>query len=200
MSRLYLVGYGTLLDRASLGDSIGGDASAAKAMVPVRIGGYRRLFNLRPDHYEPSRQTTREPIEAAAMNVEPAADDEFNGLAFAVTEEELTALDQRERYYQRRSVTVLDFSSGQPIGDGHLYASVPDARWIERDPRRLLPRWLDIVLARRGAYAIGEEFGRTYDQTTFLADGRTLMVEAYRQWLRFPPEATNGLEGGRQEG
>jgi hypothetical protein len=48
-----LVGYGTLLYRPSLGDTIGGTAASAIEMVPVVVAGYRRLFNLRPDHYVP---------------------------------------------------------------------------------------------------------------------------------------------------
>lgn len=186
MTALFLVGYGTLLDRASLGHTIGGDASADKSMQPVRVLGYRRLFNLRPTHYEPSLHVTDTPIEAAAMNVEPDPTAELNGLAFPVSQEELEVLDQRERYYRRQAVPVLDFSSREVLGEGHIYASDLDAPWIERDPQKLLPRWLDIELARRGAYAISEDFGCVYDRTTFLADGRTLMVDHYQQWLDRP--------------
>ena len=183
MSRLFLVGYGTLLYRASLGHTIGGDAADDKPMTPVRVAGYRRLFNLRPDHYEPSFRLSTEPIEAAAMNVEPADDAEFNGLAFEVTADELAALDQRERFYRRVACTVEHFATGEIVGEGHFYSSDLDARWIERDPAKLLPLWRDIDYARRGAYSISQAFGRTYDRTTFLADGTTLMVDHYADHL-----------------
>lgn len=183
MTPSFLVGYGTLLDRASLGTTIGEGASAEKPMVPVRVHGYRRLFNLRPTHYEPSFHTTTAPIENAAMNLEPDTTAVFNGLAFPVTPEELEALDLRERYYRRHSAPIQDDSTGDPLGEGHFYAADLEAPWLERDPQKLLPRWLDIVLARRGAYAVSEEFGSTYDRTTFLADGKTLMVDHYRSWL-----------------
>ena len=189
MSHTFLVGYGTLLDRASLGHTIGGDASNKKAMVPVWVRGYRRLFNLRPTHYEPSFYSTEAPIEAAAMNVEKDPGAEFNGLAFQVTLEELEVLDQRERYYLREVTPLLEFTSGKELGEGHLYAAERDAPWLERDPLKLLPKWRDIVLARRGSYAISREFGQAYDRTTFLADGRTLMLEHYARWLEGSPAA-----------
>ncbi len=34
-----------------------------------------------------------------------------------------------------------------------------------------------------GSYAIGRRFGATFDRTTYLADGETLMAERYRDHL-----------------
>ena len=52
--------------------------------------------------------------------------------------------------------------------------------FFERDIEKLMPLWRDIVWARTGAYRIGETFGRCYDETTYLADGRTLVIDRYR--------------------
>jgi cation transport regulator ChaC len=177
---VFLVGYGTLLHRGSLGHSIGRETAEGKRALPVVVRGYRRLFNLRPDHYATSFKLSREPIENAAMNVEPAFGKSFNGVAFEVTPEELHALDRRERYYQRRAAPVYHFHSGEHLGDGHFYVSEPDASWIVRDVEKLMPLWRDVVWARTGAYRLGEAFGRCYDQTTYLADGRTLVIDRYR--------------------
>lgn len=49
--------------------------------------------------------------------------------------------------------------------------------------RRLLPRWQDIVWARTGADAISHAFGQYYDATSYQADGKTLMIDFYRQYL-----------------
>lgn len=182
-----LVGYGTLMSRASLATTVG-DAGHAKAFVPVVVQGYRRLFNLRPDHYEPSLHLTDEPLEAAALNIEPAADLRFNGVALEVTEDELRALDLREPYYRRIRVAAHRFSDAAPLGQVFVYSSDPDQPWICRDPRRLLPRWKDVLLARNGAYGISRSFGEMFDETTYMADGTTLLVEAYRRHLP-PPEA-----------
>ncbi|MCB1021478.1 MAG: gamma-glutamylcyclotransferase, partial [Acidobacteria bacterium] len=117
----FLVGYGTLLNQGSLGHSIGQDAAGAKRIVPVIVEGYRRLFNLRPTHYESSSKLSARGIENAAMNVEPAPGARFNALAFSVTQDELAKLDQRERYYKRTSAPLLDFDSGESLGEGHFY-------------------------------------------------------------------------------
>ncbi len=183
MTTTFLVGYGTLLHRGSLGHSIGSDAARSKAVVPVLVRDYRRLFNLRPTHYDTSFKLSAEPIENAAMNVEPAPGCDFNGLGFVVSLEELEALDARERYYERRVVPLYHFDTGELVGDGHLYTARLDAEWIERDPAKLMPLWRDIVWARHGAYAISTAFGTHYDETTYLADGTTLMVDRYRSAL-----------------
>ena len=177
---VFLVGYGTLLHRGSLGHSIGRESAEEKRALPVLIRGYRRLFNLRPTHYATSFKLTREPIENGAMNVEPAPGESFNGIAFDATPDELEALDRRERYYRREAAPVFHFDSGEPLGEGHFYVSEPDASWIVRDPAKLMPLWRDIVWARTGAYRLGEAFGRCYDETTYLADGRTRVIDRYR--------------------
>lgn len=178
-----LIGYGTLLYQESMATTVGASQTAAKTFVPVTVRGYRRLCNLRPTHYEPSFRISQEPIEAGALNVEPAAGHAFNALAFAVTGKELEALDSRERYYERQLVDIVAFGSEESAGKAYVYASRPDASWIVRDPRQLLPRWEDVIWPRTGAYRIGEAFGRFYDESTFLADGRTRVIDRYRAHL-----------------
>jgi hypothetical protein len=188
---MLLIGYGTLLNVTSLGRTLGLGAARSKSFTPVVIRGYLRLFNLRPDHYEPSFRFSPLPIEAAAMNVEPCPGASLNAVAFVVAEEELAALDRRERYYQRQQVPVHRFPDQVFLGQAAIYASSPDARWIQRDPKRLLPRWEDILEARAGCYALGLEFGRMFDATTYLGDGRTLVFDRYREHLCTPaPEDT----------
>ena len=57
------------------------------------------------------------------------------------------------------------------MGEGWIYSSEPDARWIERDPAALLPLWRDVQWARAGAYQISPRFGAYFDRTTYLGDG-----------------------------
>jgi len=176
-----LIGYGTLLYRPSLGHTIGDEAGNSIEMLPVVVEGYQRLFNLRPDHYLPLTSSVLGDggIENAAMNVEPAPGHSFNGLAFTVDYEQLPDLDRRESYYLRKRVRLRHFDSGEWMGEGWVYSSEPDARWIERDPAALLPLWRDIEWAREGAYRISERFGEYFDETTFLGDGTTLVTERY---------------------
>lgn len=181
--RAILVGYGTLLHTRSLGQSIGLDAARARSVRPVRVRGFQRLFNLRPDHYTTSRKLSDDGIERAAMNVAASADHHFNGLAFEVDSAELVILDQRERYYRRVPVPLHDFATDDYMGEGHAYSCGDAAPWIERDCRKLMPLWRDIVWARTGAYAISPAFGAEFDATTYLANGRTLVVDQYAHLL-----------------
>jgi hypothetical protein len=189
-----LVGYGTLLYRASLGDSIGAEVALGKVVWPVAVLGYRRLFNLRPDHYQSSACLSADGSECAAMNVEPAPEAWFNGIAFRVTESELDALDRREWYYRRLEAPLFDFHTREPIGSGYVYSAELTARRIERSSEKLLPLWRDVLWARAGAYGIAPAFGRAFDETTYLADGRTLVVERYREPLARTGEPLRAVE------
>jgi len=182
-----LVGYGTLLSQESTAKTVG-PSTSAKTFRPVVVLGYRRLFNLRPDHYRPSFHLTKEPLEVAAMNVMPWEGSSFNGLAFPVSPSELEALDHRERYYERIQVQVLAFPSREPLGDAWVYSASPEAPAVFPPESELRPQWEDLVLARAGAYAKGQAFGKMFDDTTFLADGSTLAVEAYRAYLQPPTQ------------
>ena len=177
----YIIGYGTLLLRASLGSSIGQSSATEKPLRGVTVDGYIRVFNLQPHHYESSHKFGEADIERAAMNVEPSAEHRFNGVAFATTVDELEALDRREAPYGRVLVPMRDFGSGEPIGEGHLYVGLEP--WITRDPTRLLPLWRDVVWGRTGAYDLGEAFGLCFDETTYMGDGHTRVIDVYRELL-----------------
>lgn len=179
LDRPWLIGYGTLLSAASLARDIGDAATSGKAFYPVTVSGYKRLFNLRPDHYESSRVLSTRGIEIGAMNVRPSEGDSFNGVLFHATQEELERLDQRERYYERVLVPVSSFGDDRPLGEGFVYSAKSGSRWVVDDPDRLIPRWLDIELGRTGSYRISPEFGRAFDDTTYLADGETLVRDRY---------------------
>lgn len=178
-----VVGYGTLLLSASVGSTIGAQSAQSKIYRPVVVTGHRRLFNLRPTHYESSSKLSSSGIENAAMNVEPAEGSHFNAVVFEVDASELRGLDERERYYERVAVPILDFETRESLGAGHCYVSRPDADWIERDSAKLMPLWRDIVWARTGSQGISAAFGDEYDRTTYLADGKTLIGEVYGRFF-----------------
>lgn len=180
MEKVVLVGYGTLLLQESLGDTIG----QHKKYRPVIIQGYRRLFNLLPDHYQADNRLFDDGRETGAANIEAAEGAFFNGLAFEADANDLENLDKRERYYLRAQATYSDFETKEHLGLCHVYASPLDARWLQRNPLTLLPLWRDIVYARVGAYRISEAFGQMYDATTFLADGKTLMIDYYKAHIQ----------------
>lgn len=180
--KVVLVGFGTLLLQESLGDTVG-DASSQKKFTPIIVKNYKRLFNLLPDHYEADNRLRQDNTEIGAANIEPAEGFEFNGLSFEANASDLAQLDQRERYYVRAQTPYFDFETGEELGICHVYESPLDARWLRHDNATLLPLWRDIVYARVGAYRISEAFGKFYDATTYLADGKTLMIDYYKDYL-----------------
>lgn len=178
-NKVVIVGFGTLLLQESLGDTIGGE----KKFRPIIVKNYRRLFNLLPDHYEADNRLRTDNSEIGAANIEPAPGEQFNGLSFEANASDLENLDSRERYYKRSIVPYFDFETGEDLGMCHVYESPLEARWLLRNTDELLPLWRDIVYARVGAYRISEAFGKMYDATTYLADGKTLMIDYYKEHL-----------------
>lgn len=178
-NKVIIVGFGTLLLQESLGDTVSGE----RKFTPIIVKNYRRLFNLLPDHYEADNRLRENYTEIGAANIEPAEGFEFNGLSFEANASDLENLDARERYYKRSVVPHYDFETGEALGMCHVYESPLDARWLICDTDKLLPLWRDIVYARVGAYRISEAFGKMYDATTYLADGKTLMIDYYKEHL-----------------
>lgn len=190
-----VAGYGTLLLRESLGDTVSQESANEKEFIPVVIQGGKRLYNLIPDHYPAEDRLGRGPIEKAAANSIFAEGCSFNAIAFRVKTSELAMLDKRERYYKRVSAPCFEFSSKKELGECYFYMSEPDARWIENDIDKLLPLWRDIVYARVGSYRVSEDFGRLYDATSWMADGKTLVVDYYKDYLT----ELNDLEAVRNQ-
>lgn len=195
-----VVGYGTLLSRASVARTVG-EGVEERPFLPVVVPGFKRLFNLRPEHYEPSFRLSPDPVEVAAANVQPCPGASFNGLAFRVAPQELPALDERERYYQRVRVPLHDFPEGETLGEAFVYSAGKDSPWVEGEGSDLLPRWKDLLLARSGAFQVSEAFGKAFDETTFLADGSTRVRDRYARHLSLlstvpshPPPSSPGEE------
>jgi hypothetical protein len=180
----FVVGYGTLMLRPSLGDTIGPEAALRTELIPVRVEGFRRLYNLGPDHYQPSSRLSAEGNERAAANVRSEPEAWFNGLAFAVDQAMLEALDRRERGYRRVGAALEQFETGESLGDGFLYLFPPRDPQVIDDPALLLPRWLDLHYARFGAYAASEAFGQAFDRSSFLADGATPVLQPFTHLLK----------------
>lgn len=193
--KVIIVGFGTLLLQESLGDTVGQEGAGQKKFTPIIIKNYRRIFNLLPDHYEADNRLRQDGTEIGAANIEPAEGEQFNGLSFFADASDLDNLDKRERYYKRSVVSGYNFETGELMGECHVYESPLDARWLRRSNDELLPLWRDIVYARVGAYRISEAFGKMYDQTTYLADGKTLLVDYYKEQLK----ALEDLESVRRQ-
>lgn len=120
----YVFGYGSLLERWQRRD---GHPSAGP--WPAELAGYRRTWNVAMDNrltipgykYYVERATgERRDWFVTFLNVVPDPGSKVNGLLFAVTEEELSELDRRERNYER--IEIRSPLSPKPSGRAWLFA------------------------------------------------------------------------------
>jgi len=176
---MWILGFGTLLYQSSLKDTIGEEKNNIE-YIPVVIKDYKRLFNVYAEHYEPSHKISDKNIEMGAANIKFAKGNKLNAVAFEATDHDVALLDKRERYYERIQVEAYHFDTGEMLSNAFVYCAKDSFSCIRNSIDELLPLWRDVDYARRGSYALGEAFGKLYDETTYLADSKTLMFDFYK--------------------
>jgi hypothetical protein len=161
------IGYGSFMIRDSLAKTI-----PFRPGKPVWVQGHRRVFNLRTrllKLYDVKESSN----EVAILNAVPEPDKRMNALLFEVSDEEFDKLKIRERIYYAKQVKVTDFKSNEPAGTAVLFVG----RKIYRGERIVSNEYLPILSylqrCREAAYEVGDDFGKAFDDTTFLGDGRT---------------------------
>ena len=130
MSRVHLVfGYGSL--------------PAEVAGIACALRDHRREWDVAMDNretipgykvYLDPETGEQPPVHVAYLSIAPAQGERVEGVAFPVTDEQLAALDRRERNYDRRDVThLIDADLG-----GRVWAYVGSAAGRRRlaDGRR----------------------------------------------------------------
>jgi hypothetical protein len=162
-----VIGYGSFMIAESLAKTI-----PAREYGLVWVPGHRRVFNLKTrllKLYKVSEQSN----EVAISNAVPEPGVRMNSILIEVTDEEFEKLKMRERIYYTKQVKVNDFKSGEPVGTAVMFVG----RKLYRGERIVSDEYLPIrsylERCRAAAYEISREFGRAFDQTTFLGDGRT---------------------------
>jgi hypothetical protein len=163
-----VIGYGSLMIAESLAKTI-----PAREMRPVWVPGYRRIFNLKtrfPRMYKVSESSNK----VAVLNVVPEVDASTSALAFDVSDDELEKLKLRERIYYMKEVKILDFKSKEPAGTAVMFIGrkMFHGERIVSEHYLPVPSYLD--RCREACYKVGKRFGKTFDSTTFVGDGRTV--------------------------
>jgi cation transport regulator ChaC len=114
-----------------------GSLSAEQTGVPCRLRDHRRHWGVAMDNREviPGYKVYLDPdsgerpaVEVAYLSITPEPGASVEGLAFEVTDEELAALDRRERNYERQDVT----NEIEPDLEGHVWAYVGSAAGRQR--------------------------------------------------------------------
>ena len=171
-SRLAVFGYGSLVSRASVAETLGHDAAPP---LPARLAGWRRRWSLVRDNARAEKgfQT----IEGddfdycLGLNLERAtgapADEWPNGALVQLSEAELARLDLRELRYDRVEVTRDVRSDGAREFDAVYAYTAKDQNFASEPP----PRSVVLASYLRACEAAFEElgpdelvmFGRTTD-------------------------------------
>lgn len=176
MSRLSLVGYGSLMNVGSAARTI--TATGRDDRVPVIAFGVRRVF----DYEMPASDDNRygpptEPRACAALNVHitRAITDTANGVLIKVPTQDIAALRRRETGYHIEPVVCLrwDRLNAAPFVAHILTCQARAPGQSQHTNDRLTPHHQYYLVCREGARAVSESFLRFFLETTFLADGIT---------------------------
>lgn len=152
----YLFGYGSLLNPRSIEKTLGRPIAREELRV-VRLYGYRRVWNLVDDVIDERGKQ----VSAVFLNLEPAPGSNVVGLSFPVTPTELTALDLRERNYDRADVTAAIEPS--PATAVYTYVG-KKAHHITDEKVAVMQRYEAVI--EEALQFWGEPFARAFRETT----------------------------------
>jgi hypothetical protein len=164
---MWIVTYGSLLNRNEF---------TCDYYKLVSVQGWKRVFNRLA-----TRSVWRGHIrgnEKAALSVIPSVDSSFNAVLYNVTSQQFNQLVKRENGYRTELAEVFHFQSNEFAGVHPLFVSNEfdkDGVKVLRSDIKPIRRYLEVC--RSGAYSWGDDFGKAFDRTTFLADGKTTCHE-----------------------
>ncbi len=170
MSRTWLFGYGSLVSPASLASTIGRDPGEGFHIAHVDHFGRRWNYGskvLRGDWVHDGQEVVRGLV--VSLGVVAAEGESCNGVVFDVDEDELAALDWRERDYERVDITdVTTVDVGR--FDGRVQVYVPRPSSIERyelarDEGRAAIRQSYWTLVEEAFAALGGDHAERYGRT-----------------------------------
>lgn len=138
---MWLIGYGSLMDRQSAERTLG----SCLEMVPVVIEGWQRDFNIAirfPGHYR-CASCRGAVLGVAAADAQPSKGGSLGGMALRVSEETLKACDLREVSYRRVMIPAPQGIAGPTW----IYQGLPE----HRQGARVVPRsyWEKVARADR---------------------------------------------------
>lgn len=163
-----IISYGSLLNKESLAKTI-----PNRTITPVWIKGYKKIFNLKPSRLNIYKDVNINEQKVAVLNVTP--DKGYCSCAYIeVDDYEFEKLKIRERSYYTKKMPIYDFKTKEKIGEGVIFIGkkIWKGEIIVSDDYLPIPVYLE--RCRKGAYQLSEDFGKLYDETCFIGDGRTV--------------------------
>lgn len=121
-----MFGYGSLVSRASIAETLGHEAPAP---IPARLAGWRRrwsIYRVNAAHEKTFERVDGEPFEhVVGLNAERVPDapesDWPNGVLIELTDKELERLDRREVRYDRVEMDPAAAETAEPHGFDRVY-------------------------------------------------------------------------------
>lgn len=166
MARIGLFGYGSLVNLASLAQTIGREPDAVQYVL---LHGWKRDWGVRCDNLPRGRGRVRlmngeYPAHIRALNIQPASNAApVNGIVFSVDEDDLAALDGREVCYNRIEVTH-QIEGEHPFDLIYTYSAVPE-RVIDPLVPIIIPHDY-VAIVEEGFLAIGDHAHQAYQAST----------------------------------
>ena len=152
---MWIVAYASLMDKELL---------KGKSHRLVIVRGWKRVFNKAASRAA-WRQHAKDD-EIAAANAVRSPGSYFNGVAYEISDEELDGLKQREKDYHTETADAYDPETNEKLAGCIIFVSNKEK---VRDDIKPIKEYAEFC--RKAAYSWGEDFGKEYDRTTFLADG-----------------------------
>ena len=147
-----IVGYGSIMSHKSLRETV-----PDKRFEPVIVKGYKRIFDI-VQH------------KSDVLNLEKSKGHSFNGVMFTVNAEQLKELKKRESGYNLEKVWAYAFPSNKRLYQCSLFVD----HCVAIDKQHLKPQNGYFKLCREAAYHISKDFGKMWDDTTYVSNGRTV--------------------------
>jgi cation transport regulator ChaC len=181
MSNVWVFGYGSLVSPQSFGETLGRTLDFGTDLFAAELRGFGRRWNYGVMHVT-GRRRDQHGAEVehtlVALGIVPAEGESVNGVVGWVSDDELQALDRRERHYDRADVTAavvvehaIEHDAGAGLRSAPIMVYVPRAEAIEhyeasrrRGTAAIERRYWDLV---DGAFAsLGGDHHERYLRTT----------------------------------
>jgi cation transport regulator ChaC len=179
MSGVWVFGYGSLVSPQSFGETLGRTLRFGTDVFAAELTGFGRRWNYGVMHVTGRRRDQHgADVEhtLVALGIVPAAGESVNGVVGWVSDDELRALDRRERHYDRVDVTasvVVEHDAGAGRRWAPIMVYVPRTEAIEHYE----------ASRRRGTAAIERRYWDLVD-SAFTALGG----DHHERYLRTTPE------------
>lgn len=159
-----IIAYASMINKESLAKTI-----KPRDFKEVMIKG-KRIFNQRTIRL---RQYNADPKQnkVVVANIIPDENSYFNAIMFEVDDYEFEKLKIREKSCHTKKITAY---LGNEKIEAVIFIGNKLHEGMEMQSNDYLPIDLYLKRCRQGVYEVSEEFGKKWDETTYLGDGRTV--------------------------